>query len=90
MATISIAGVPFEIDDAADFASRLQRGSRGASQAGLSPAHALAIDIDEAVGAGSGGVEVRDEARPIAFAVLQEWYPTAPESAKKLRRVLDQ
>ena len=35
-------------------------------------------------------VAIREEAREIAFAVLDEWYPTAPESARRLRRVLGQ
>jgi hypothetical protein len=91
VATITIGGVEFELDDAADFANRLQLASAGTSRAGLSPAHALAIEIDQAVNAGGGGggdVEIPDEARPIAFAVLDEWYGTAPESARQLRRLL--
>jgi hypothetical protein len=88
VATILIEGVPVELGDAAEFAKRLQRASAGTSQAGLSPAHALAIEIDQAVTAGGGGVAIRDEARAIAFGVLGEWYGTAPESARQLRRLL--
>jgi hypothetical protein len=90
VATITIGGVAFELDDAADRAKRLQRASAGASQAGLSPARALAIEIDQAVEASSGDVPIRDEVRDIAFGVLDEWYGTAPESARQLRRLLGQ
>jgi hypothetical protein len=86
--TISIVGVPFELDDAAEFAKRLQRASAGASQAGLSPAGALAIEIDDAANTRRNVEEIRDEARPIAFRVLDEWYGTAPDSARQLRRLL--
>jgi hypothetical protein len=85
---ISIEGIPFELADAAKFGKRLDRASYGASKAGLSPAQALAIEIDEAVDASGGAVAIREEAREIAFAVLDEWYPTAPESARQLRRLL--
>jgi hypothetical protein len=90
VATVDIEGVPFELDDATRFAKRLHLASYGASKAGLSPAHALAIEIEEAVDASGGAVAVREEAREIAFAVLDEWYPTAPESARRLRLVLGQ
>lgn len=90
MATVRIEGVEFELDDAARFARRLERASYGASKAGLSPAHALAIEIEEAVDVSGGAVAIREEAREIAFAVLDEWYPTAPESARRLRLVLGQ
>jgi hypothetical protein len=90
VATVDIEGVPFELDDAARFGKRLDRASYGTSKAGLSPAHALAIEIEEAVDASGGAVAIREEAREIAFAVLDEWYPTAPESARKLRRALGQ
>jgi len=90
VATISIAGVPFELDDATEFARRLQLASVGTAKAGLSPAHALAVEIDARVESRRDVEEIRDEARPIVFAVLQEWYPTAPESAKQLRLLLGQ
>jgi hypothetical protein len=90
VATVRIKGVEFELDDAARFGKRLDLASYGASKAGLSPAHALAIEIDEAVAGGGGAVAIREEAREIAFAVLDEWYPTAPESARRLRQVLGQ
>jgi hypothetical protein len=90
VATVDTEGVPFELDDAARFGKRLDRASYGTSKAGLSPARALAIEIEEAVDASGGAVAIREEAREIAFAVLDEWYPTAPESARRLRRFLGQ
>lgn len=87
MAQIHINGVPFEREDATELARRLQRASAGASRAGLSPAHALAVEIDGFLEAGRD-VQIAKEARAITFAVLTEWYPTAPESAKRVRRLL--
>jgi hypothetical protein len=90
VAAVRIQGVPFELADAAEFANRVQRASAGASQAGLSSAHAIAIEIDQAVTARTGDVEVRREAREIVFGVLDDWYGTAPESARQLRRLIGQ
>jgi hypothetical protein len=88
VAAVRIEGISFELDDAAKFAKRLSWASYGASKAGLSPAHALATEIDHYVKAGGGDVEVPDEAQPIACSILDEWYGTAPESARQLRRLL--
>ena len=88
MATVRIQGVPFELDDAGEFAKRLKRASYGASKAGLSPAQALAIEIDEAVNAGGGEVPISDDAGPIAGRLLDEWGRIAPDSAKQLRYLL--
>jgi hypothetical protein len=90
VAAVRIQGVPFELEDAAEFAKRLQRASAGASQAGLSPAHPIAIEIDQAVTARTGDVEVREEAREIVFGVLDGWYGTSPASARQLRRLIGQ
>jgi hypothetical protein len=90
VATAHIEGVPFELDDAADFAKRLDRASGGSARAGLSPAHALAIEIEDAVNAGGGEVSIRDEAREIACRLLDEWYGSGPQSARDLRRLICQ
>jgi hypothetical protein len=45
--TVRIEGVPFELEDAAEFARRAKASSAGASKPGLSARTALAIQIEQ-------------------------------------------
>ena len=91
MATVRVEGVLFQLDEASEFARRAMLYSRGTAEAGLSPAHALAVQLETAVDEGGGLVPpLNDEEKVAALAVVDEWCQSrdAPAAARNLRRVL--
>jgi hypothetical protein len=88
---VRVEGVPFELDDAAEFARRAKASSAGASKAGLSARAALAIQIEECVSRGGGDAKLEEQERVEALGVIEEWlqYEAAPKAAlDNLRCVL--
>ena len=90
VATVHIEGVPFSVEEAAEFATRT-RTYVGANPELLTPGEALAAQLEHrAAEYGDVVVELTDEEKAAAAAVLQDWRraPDVPAAARALYAAL--
>jgi hypothetical protein len=86
LATVHIEGIPFSVEEAAEFATRT-RTYVGANPELLTPGEALAAQLEHrAAEYGDVVVDLTDEEKAAAAAVLQDWRrsPDVPDAARAL------
>jgi hypothetical protein len=86
---VFIEGITFTLEEATELAERTRRYA-GASATPLTPGTTLAVQIEQRVTERGGTVDLNEQEKLAAFAVVDEWLQSrdAPAAARALRLAL--